>query len=323
MNFQGKNYVVGVDIGGQSAKIGLIDRRGNVVSETAIASNRHTDAQEFVTSLAEAIKALITKSGADGQVVGIGAGAPCANYRHGSIDNAANLTWASGKVVPFANMLSTALDGMPVALTNDANAAALGEMYYGAARGMKDFIVITLGTGVGSGIVIDGKIVYGHDGFAGELGHVQVVHHNGRVCGCGNTGCLETYCSAIGISRTARELLEINVNEPSLLRDIDNITAKDVQDAAFAGDKIANQVYDFTGRILGEALAGFIAFSSPEAIILFGGVAKARRLLYEPALKAMNETVCPLWKYKVQLLFSELKDSDAAILGASAIAWEL
>ena len=295
MNFQGKNYVVGVDIGGQSAKIGLIDRRGNVVSETAIASNRHTDAQEFVTSLAEAIKALITKSGADGQVVGIG----------------------------FANMLSTALDGMPVALTNDANAAALGEMYYGAARGMKDFIVITLGTGVGSGIVIDGKIVYGHDGFAGELGHVQVVHHNGRVCGCGNTGCLETYCSAIGISRTARELLEINVNEPSLLRDIDNITAKDVQDAAFAGDKIANQVYDFTGRILGEALAGFIAFSSPEAIILFGGVAKARRLLYEPAVKAMNETVCPLWKDKVQLLFSELKDSDAAILGASAIAWEL
>lgn len=165
-------------------------------------------------------------------------------------------------------------------------------------------------------------MVYGSDGFAGELGHVRVVRHNGRPCGCGNVGCLETYCSAIGITRTARELLELS-DEPSTLRDIYTLTAKDVQEAAFAGDKIANQVYEFTGRILGEALAGFIAFSAPQAIILFGGVAKARRLLYEPAIKAMNEAVCPMWKDKVQLLFSELKDSDAAILGSSAIAWEL
>ncbi len=319
----GKNYVAGVDIGGQTAKIGIIDRRGNVVGESVIPSNKHTDAHEFVVELASAIKALVSKIGADGEVLGVGVGAPCANYRKGSIDNAANVTWATGKVVPFANMLSAALDGIPVALTNDANAAALGEMYYGAARGMKDFIVITLGTGVGSGIVIDGKIVYGHDGFAGELGHVRAVKHNGRVCGCGGVGCLETYCSAIGISRTARELLEIQSDVPSTLRDLDVITAKDVQEAAFAGDAIANKVYEFTGRILGEALASFIAFSAPEAIILFGGVAKARRLLYDPAFKAMNETVCPLWKDKVQLLFSELKDSDAAILGASAIAWEL
>ncbi len=322
MDSKAKNYVVGIDIGGQSAKLGIIDRRGNVVSETSVVSNRHTDEQEFVDYLADALKALINKAGVEGEVVGVGVGAPCANYRRGTIDNAANVTWASGKIVPFSEMLSKALGGIPVALTNDANAAALGEMYYGAARGMKDFIVITLGTGVGSGIVIDGKLLYGYDGFAGELGHVRVVRYNGRPCGCGGIGCLETYCSAIGITRTARELMETS-DEPSVLRSFDNLTAKDVQEAAFAGDKIANKVYEFTGKILGEALAGFIAFSAPQAIILFGGVAKARRLLYDPAVKAMNEAVCPLWRDKVQLLFSELKDSDAAILGSSAIAWEL
>lgn len=322
MDSKAKNYVVGIDIGGQSAKLGIIDRRGNVVSETSVVSNRHTDEQEFVDYLADALKALISKAGVEGEVVGVGVGAPCANYRRGTIDNAANVTWASGKIVPFSEMLSKALGGIPVALTNDANAAALGEMYYGAARGMKDFIVITLGTGVGSGIVIDGKLLYGYDGFAGELGHVRVVRYNGRPCGCGGIGCLETYCSAIGITRTARELMETS-DEPSVLRSFDNLTAKDVQEAAFAGDKIANKVYEFTGKILGEALAGFIAFSAPQAIILFGGVAKARRLLYDPAVKAMNEAVCPLWRDKVQLLFSELKDSDAAILGSSAIAWEL
>ena len=322
MDSKAKNYVVGIDIGGQSAKLGIIDRRGNVVSETSVVSNRHTDEQEFVDYLADALKALISKAGVEGEVVGVGVGAPCANYRRGTIDNAANVTWASGKIVPFSERRSKALGGMPVALTNDANAAALGEMYYGAARGMKDFIVITLGTGVGSGIVIDGKLLYGYDGFAGELGHVRVVRYNGRPCGCGGIGCLETYCSAIGITRTARELMETS-DEPSVLRSFDNLTAKDVQEAAFAGDKIANKVYEFTGKILGEALAGFIAFSAPQAIILFGGVAKARRLLYDPAVKAMNEAVCPLWRDKVQLLFSELKDSDAAILGSSAIAWEL
>ena len=322
MDSKAKNYVVGIDIGGQSAKLGIIDRRGNVVSETSVVSNRHTDEQEFVDYLADALKALINKAGVEGEVVGVGVGAPCANYRRGTIDNAANVTWASGKIVPFSEMLSKALGGIPVALTNDANAAALGEMYYGAARGMTAFIVITLGTGVGSGIVIDGKLLYGYDGFAGELGHVRVVRYNGRPCGCGGIGCLETYCSAIGITRTARELMETS-DEPSVLRSFDNLTAKDVQEAAFAGDKIANKVYEFTGKILGEALAGFIAFSAPQAIILFGGVAKARRLLYDPAVKAMNEAVCPLWRDKVQLLFSELKDSDAAILGSSAIAWEL
>ena len=322
MDSKAKNYVVGIDIGGQSAKLGIIDRRGNVVSETSVVSNRHTDEQEFVDYLADALKALISKAGVEGEVVGVGVGAPCANYRRGTIDNAANVTWASGKIVPFSEMLSKALGGIPVALTNDANADALGEMYYGAARGMKDFIVITLGTGVGSGIVIDGKLLYGYDGFAGELGHVRVVRYNGRPCGCGGIGCLEPYCSAIGITRTARELMETS-DEPSVLRSFDNLTAKDVQEAAFAGDKIANKVYEFTGKILGEALAGFIAFSAPQAILLFGGVAKARRLLYDPAVKAMNEAVCPLWRDKVQLLFSELKDSDAAILGSSAIAWEL
>ena len=195
-------------------------------------------------------------------------------------------------------------------------------MTYGVAKGMKHFIMITLGTGVGSGIVIDGKVVYGADGFAGELGHTIAVRHNGRLCGCGRTGCLEAYCSAIGVARTAREWLDLS-DEPSLLREVQNITSKDVYEAAKEGDAVALRVFDFTGRILGEKLADFIQFSAPEAIVLFGGLARAKDFIYEPTLKAMNDNVLPLWKGKVKLLFSQLKESDAAILGASALAWEL
>ena len=219
-------------------------------------------------------------------------------------------------------MLSEQLGGIPVTLTNDANAAAMGEMAYGAARGMKNFIMITLGTGVGSGIIIDGKMVYGHDGFAGELGHTSVVRYNGRPCGCGKTGCLEAYCSAICVARTAREWLESS-DEPSMLRDLEEISSKDVFDAAKAGDKLALRIFDYTGRLLGRSFADFVAFSSPEAIVLFGGLARAKEFLYEPMLEAMNENLLKIWKGKIKIIFSQLKESDAAILGASALAWEL
>lgn len=317
-----KQFVVGVDVGGQTAKIGVVDARGDVLIESVIRTDRHDDAQYFVDDLSKAIKELIVKSGKEGQIRGVGVGAPNGNYYTGEIAFAPNLVWAAQKNVPFAKMLSTALGGIPVALTNDANAAAVGEMTYGVAKGMKHFIMITLGTGVGSGIVINGEVLYGSDGFAGELGHTCAVRHNGRQCGCGKQGCLEAYCSAMGVARTAREWLEMS-DEPSLLRSVDKITSKDVYDAAEEGDVLAKKIFDYTGRILGEKLADFIEFSAPEAIVLFGGLARANDFIYEPTLKAMNENVLPLWRDKVDLLFSQLKESDAAILGASALAWEL
>ncbi len=225
--------------------------------------------------------------------------------------------------MPFAQLLSEKF-GIPVAITNDANAAAIGEMTYGVARGIKDFIMITLGTGVGSGIVINGQLVYGHDGFAGELGHVIVKRNNGRLCGCGRAGCLETYCSATGVARTAREFLEIRT-EPSTLRDIpvDAITSKDVYDAAMAGDKIAKEIFVYLpSTILGEALADFTAFSSPEAFVLFGGLAKSGELLLKPLREAMERNMLSIYKGKVKVLQSELREADAAILGASALGWE-
>ena len=317
-----KQFVVGVDVGGQTAKIGIVDARGDVLIQSVIRTDSHEDANIFVSNLADAIKDLIAKSGKEGQIRGVGVGAPNGNYYTGEIAFAPNLVWAAKKNVPFADMLSEALGGIPVALTNDANAAAVGEMTYGVAKGMKHSIMITLGTGVGSGIVINGEVLYGSDGFAGELGHTCAVRHNGRQCGCGKQGCLEAYCSAMGVARTAREWLEMS-DEPSLLRSVDKITSKDVFDAAKEGDVLAKKIFDYTGRILGEKLADFIEFSAPEAIVLFGGLARAKEYIYEPTLKAMNENVLPLWRDKVDLLFSQLKESDAAILGASALAWEL
>ena len=254
------------------------------------------------------------------KIRGIGIGAPNGNYYTGNIEYAPNLPWKG--ILPLASMFEERL-GIPTALTNDANAAAVGEMTYGAARGMKDFIMITLGTGVGSGIVINGQVVYGHDGFAGELGHV-IARRGGRVCGCGRKGCLEAYCSATGVARTARELLAARTDE-SLLREIpsESITSKDVYDAAVKGDKLAKEIFDFTGTLLGELLADFIAFSSPEAIILFGGLAKSGDFIMKPVQKAIDDNVLPIFKGKAKLLASELKDSDAAVLGASALAWEL
>lgn len=317
-----KQYVVGVDVGGQTSKIGVVDARGDVLVQSVIRTDGHSDAADFIADLAAAIKELVVKADKVGEIRGIGVGAPNGNYYTGEIAFAPNLEWAADEAVPFANMLSDALGGIPVSLTNDANAAAVGEMTYGAAKGMKDFIMITLGTGVGSGIVINGQVVYGHDGFAGELGHTCAVRNNGRQCNCGKTGCLEAYCSAIGVARTAREWLDMT-DEPSLLRELEKITSKDVYEAAKEGDALALRVFNFTGAMLGRSLADFIEFSAPEAIVLFGGLARSKEFIYEPTYKAMNENVLPLWKGKVDLLFSQLKESDAAILGASALAWEL
>ena len=316
-----KDLVIGIDVGGQTSKCGIVDARGTVLAQTVIRSDETDKPEEFVASLAEALNHIIVDAGAEGRIRGIGVGAPNGNYYTGTIESAPNLKWGHDKV-ELAKMLSQQMNGIPVSLTNDANAAAVGEMTYGAARGMKNFIMITLGTGVGSGIVINGEVVYGHDGFAGELGHTCAVRHNGRVCGCGKTGCLEAYCSATGVARTAREWLEMT-DEPSELRSLDKITSKDVYDAAKDGDKLAIKIFDYTGRILGEKLADFIEFSAPEAIVLFGGLARSKEFLTEPILNAMNANVLPLWKNKVRLVYSQLKESDAAILGASALAWEL
>ena len=317
-----QDLVIGIDIGGQTTKCGIVDARGSVLSQTVIRSDNHTEVTPFIAELAEALNRIIAEAKAEGQIRGIGVGAPNGNYYTGTIESAVNLVWGGTKIIPFAKLLSEQMNGIPVSLTNDANAAAMGEMTYGAARGMKNFIMITLGTGVGSGIVINGEVVYGHDGFAGELGHTCAVRHNGRQCNCGKTGCLETYASAIGVALTAREWLEMS-DEPSVLRSLEKITSKDVYEAAKDGDKLARKIFDFTGRILGEKFADFIEFSAPEAIVLFGGLARAKEFLVEPIQKAMDENVLSLWKGKVKLVFSQLKESDAAILGASALAWEL
>ena len=314
-------FVVGIDVGGQTSKIGVVDARGTVLAQTVIRTDTNEEVAPFIAELSEAVRKVIKEAGVEGSVRGIGVGAPNGNYYTGTIENAPNLRWGRCKV-EFAKLLSEAMEGLPVALTNDANAAAVGEMTYGAARGMKNFIMITLGTGVGSGIVINGEVVYGHDGFAGELGHTAAVRNNGRYCNCGKTGCLEAYCSAMGVARTAREWLELS-DEPSVLRNLDTIASKDVFDAAKAGDKLALKIFEYTGKILGRSFADFIAFSAPEAIVLFGGLARAKEFLLAPMEQAMNENVLSLWKDKVKIVFSQLKESDAAILGASALAWEL
>lgn len=316
-----KPYAIGIDMGGTTTKFGIVDARGAVLSQGAIKTDE-PDIDKYMTDLKAGINVLVNAVGGFDDIKGIGAGCPNGNFYTGNIEFAPNLPWKG--VVPFAKLLQDAF-GIPAAITNDANAAAVGEMVYGAAKGMKNFIMITLGTGVGSGIVIDGKIVYGHDGFAGELGHVTMDRtENGRLCGCGRKGCLETYASATGVARTAREVLS-KTNNASLLRELkpEEITSKDVFDAAMKSDEIAKEVFQQTGKILGEALADFIAFSAPEAIVLFGGLTKAGDLIYNPILESMENSVLPIWKGKVKLIFSELKESDAAILGASALAWEL
>ena len=315
-----KPYVVGIDIGGTNTVFGIVDARGTIVASSSIKTGAYAEIEEYVDAVCQNLLPLLVANGGVDKVKGIGIGAPNGNFYSGTIEFAPNLPWKG--VIPLAPMFEERL-GIPTALTNDANAAAIGEMTYGAARGMKDFIMITLGTGVGSGIVINGQLVYGHDGFAGELGHV-IIRRDGRQCGCGRKGCLETYCSATGVTRSAREFLTSST-EPSLLRAIpaENITSKDVYDAAVKGDKLALDIFEFTGQILGEAIADFIAFSSPEAIILFGGLAKSGEYIFKPIQKAIDENILTIYKGKTKLLMSELKDADAAVLGASALGWEI
>ena len=316
-----KPYVVGMDIGGTNTVFGIVDQRGNVLATDSVKTQSYAKIEEYVEAVTSKLLPLIESVGGVEKIKGMGVGAPNGNYYNGTIEFAPNLPWKG--VIPLAALFEEKI-GVPTALTNDANAAAIGEMTYGAARGMKDFIMITLGTGVGSGIVINGQLVYGHDGFAGELGHVVVRRENGRACGCGRKGCLETYCSATGVARTAREFL-VARPEPSLLREIpaEEIVSKDVYDAAVKGDKLALDIFEFTGRILGEALSDFIAFSSPEAIVLFGGLAKSGDYIMKPIKKALDENVLKIYEGKTKLLVSELKDADAAVLGASALGWEV
>jgi len=320
MNME-KPYVIGMDMGGTNTVFGIVDARGNVIAKSAVKTGTNTDVNQYVDSIYVELMKMINADGGIDKIKGIGVGAPNGNYYTGNIEYAPNLPWKG--VIPFANLMSEKF-GIPTALTNDANAAAVGELTYGAARGMKNFIMITLGTGVGSGIVIDGKVVYGHDGFAGELGHVNVMRNNGRLCGCGRSGCLEAYASATGVARSAREILETSTKD-SLLRNIpsESITSKDVYEAAIQGDEVAIEIFNFTGKILGEAFADFIAFSAPEAIILFGGLAKAGDLIMNPIIENMEKNLLNIWKGKVKVLFSQLKESDAAVLGASALAWEI
>jgi len=316
-----KSYVIGIDIGGTNTVFGVVDARGTILHNGSIKTGVYENIDDYVSALSEGLKVVIEEAGGPGKIKGIGVGAPNGNYFSGCIEFAPNLPWKG--VIHLAQLISDKTYNIPVSLTNDANAAAIGEMTYGAARGMKDFIEITLGTGVGSGIVVGGTLVYGHDGFAGELGHV-IVRRGGRQCGCGRCGCLETYASATGVVRTAREMLS-NSEEKSLLRDLnpENITSKDVYAAAVKGDKIAQEIFEYTGTILGEALADFVAFSSPEAIVLFGGLTKAGDLILNPVRRAMEDNMLKIYQGKTKLLISQLKESDAAILGASALGWEV
>jgi len=312
---------IGIDIGGTGTKFGIVDRHGNVLFSSEISTKKHAKVETFIIDLYDSLNPLIVKSGGIGRMKGIGVGAPNGNYYSGTIEYAPNLPWKG--IIPLAKLIEDKFK-LPVVLTNDANAAAIGENMYGAAQGMKDFIMITLGTGVGSGIVANGKLIYGHDGFAGELGHTIVIPDGRLHEGTGKHGSLESYASATGVRLTALEVLG-NSKEPSLLRKIkpDEMDSKKVFEAAIQGDKLAKEIFDFTGKILGLALANAVMFSSPEAIILFGGLTKAGDLILKPTREHMEANLIQVFQNKVKLLISHLKESDAAILGASALVWEM
>ncbi len=315
-----QTYVIGLDMGGTNSIFGIVDQRGNIKAQTAIKTGAYPNVNDYVKAGVEALQPAIDLVGGIDKIKGMGIGAPNGNFYNGTIEYAANLVWEG--IVPIAKLFSDAL-GIPVTVTNDANAAAMGEMAYGAARGMKNFIMITLGTGVGSGIVVDGNIVYGSDGFAGELGHAIVDRsENARACGCGRKGCLETYCSATGVARTAREFLEKR-NTPSLLRELnpDEITSFDVYQAAEQGDELAGEIFEFTGTMLGKACANYALFNSPEAFVFFGGLTKAGEHIMAPIRKAYDEDILNIYRGQAKLLVSSLNGSEAAVLGASALAW--
>lgn len=315
-----ESLAIGIDIGGTGTKFGIVDRIGNVLFSSEMSTRKHNTVEGFIDELYEHLLVLVDQAGGMARMKGIGMGAPNGNYYTGTVEYAPNLPWKG--IIPLAKLISDKFK-LPVTLTNDANAAAIGEMMYGAAKGMKDFITITLGTGVGSGIVANGELIYGHDGFAGELGHVIIIP-NGRLHeGTDKRGSLESYASATGVRLTTLELLQQS-DKPSLLRDVpaDEIDSRKVYEAAMKGDELAKEIFEYTGKILGMALANFVMFSSPEAIVLFGGLTKAGDLILKPTRESMEENLIQVFQNKVKILVSHLRESDAAILGASALVWE-
>lgn len=315
-----KQYTIGLDLGGTNSVFGIVDAEGNIIEHTSIKTQGYENAEKYVDACMDALHVIIEKVGGISTIASMGIGAPNGNILSGCIEFAPNIAWAHEGKVPLAKMFGERLGGMSVKITNDANTAALGEMMYGAARGMKNFIVLTLGTGVGSGIVCNGELVTGCDGNAGELGHMIVERHDGRRCGCGRKGCLETYCSATGVVRTTIETLE-DLRVPSMLRELkkEDITSYEVAKAAMAGDPIARNIFEYTGRILGEACADMATFSSPEAFIFFGGLSKAGDLLLDPIKRVYDETVMPIFKGKAKFLLSTLEGAGAAVLGAASL----
>ncbi|WP_439506268.1 ROK family protein [Sediminibacterium sp.] len=316
-----EQLAVGIDIGGTGTKYGIVDRVGNLLFSGEMSTRNHSEVMPYIEELYQNIAPLIEQAGGAGRIKGIGIGAPNGNFYKNTIEYAANLPWKG--IIPFGKMVEDIFK-LPVVLTNDANAAALGEMMYGAAKDMNDFIMITLGTGVGSGIVANGKLIYGHDGFAGELGHNIIIPDGRYHEGTGKRGSLESYASATGVRLSAIEFLEKS-DKPSLLRDIptDKIDSKKVYEAAIEGDDLAKEIFDYTGKILGMALANFVMFSSPEAIVLFGGLTKAGDFILKPTREHMEANLVEVFQNKVKILVSHLKESDAAILGASALVWEM
>lgn len=311
-----KKIAVGIDIGGTNTAIALIDKSGKILDEKHIPTRGYTSAENYIATLADEIKLLLQTYRVHYMAEGVGIGVPNGNFFNGTVSRAPNLEWEG--TVELERLMTKSLD-LPVKITNDANAGALGEMLYGAAANMKNFAFITLGTGLGSGLVVNGELLYGHDSFAGEMGHL-IVKENGRLCGCGRRGCLETYVSATGICRTTAELLA-GYNTDSLLAKIpyEEITSKGVYEAALSGDTIALRAFDITAEILGKALADLTAVLSPEAIFLFGGLANAGDMLLNSVKQIMEENLLYLYKNKVQLLSSDLPQGHAAVLGASAL----
>ena len=312
---------VGIDIGGTGTKFGIVDRTGNVLFTGNLSTKKHKKIETFIDELHEKLSVLIQNVGGTGRIRGIGVGAPNGNFYTGTVEYAPNLPWKG--ILPLAQMIQDKFQ-IQTNLTNDANAAAIGEMMYGAAQGMKDFIMITLGTGVGSGIVANGHLILGHDGFAGELGHTIIIPDGRYHEGTGKKGSLESYASATGVMLTAKEVLA-HSKEESLLRkiEVDEIDSRKVYDAAVQGDKIAREIFEYTGKILGTALANFVMFSSPEAIILFGGLTKAGDFILKPTREHMEANLIQVFQNRVKILVSHLRESDAAILGASALVWDM
>lgn len=315
---ESKEVSLGIDIGGTNTEFGLVDRKGNLIARDTVHTRSYEHIQPFIDDLKRSTKLLLESCSMDLQLIGVGVGAPNGNYYKGTIEFAPNLKWFG--IIPIARLFKEAFN-LPVFLTNDANAAAIGEMIYGGARGMSDFILITLGTGLGSGIVCNGKVLYGNDGFAGELGHTIAVRE-GRMCGCGRKGCLETYASATAIKRTALEMLADGKMYSSLSKiAIEQLGGKSIEKAAREGDTLAMNAFEFTGKMLGQSLADLVALFSPEAIFLSGGLANAGELLFNPTKYHMELNLLQIYKNKVKLLPSTLKEVNAAVIGASALVW--